>query len=61
MNKEKWETHKILVAHESKPEEFKHEVSISVIGEHGAGLVDEICGLLNGASSCDCIWKWEAE
>lgn len=57
MNKVTWETYEILVAHESNPEEFKHEVSISVIGEYGDILVDEICGLLNNTNNCDCTWK----
>jgi hypothetical protein len=54
---ENWGRYKILVAHESTPESFQHEMTVLLPSDDGADIVDDICRLLTESQVRDCIWK----
>jgi hypothetical protein len=50
---------KIMVAHESAPEDYRHEFNIEFLGGDDRGVIDDIVALLNEELFCDCRFKCE--
>jgi hypothetical protein len=49
--------YKILVAHQSHPEDFRHEIDIDFIGTEWTEVAQEMVNLLNEDNFRDCIFK----
>jgi hypothetical protein len=49
--------YKILVAHQSHPEDFRHEIDIDFIGTEWTEVAQEMVDLLNEDNFRDCIFK----
>lgn len=49
--------YKVLVAHQSHPEHFRHEIDIDFVGADHTEVAQEIIDLLNENNLRDCIFK----